>query len=165
MHAEEIPRLVEQLAERLTQRAWSMVAAESCTGGWLAKSCTDLAGSSAWFERGFVTYSYASKVELLGVDQMTLQQQGAVSEAVARQMAEGALLAAHAQAAVAITGIAGPDGGMPGKPVGTVWFAWAIQPPGGSMAVKCEAMLFAGNRSAVRRQSVVHALAGMLHVL
>jgi len=134
-----------------------MAAAESCTGGWIAKCCTDRAGSSAWFERGFVTYSNAAKTDLLGVDAALLERAGAVSEAVARAMAAGALGRSAADVALAVTGIAGPDGGTPDKPVGTVWFAWAV---GGPVAAEC--VRFEGGREAVRRQSVRYALEGLL---
>ncbi|MEJ2400783.1 MAG: nicotinamide-nucleotide amidohydrolase family protein [Xanthomonadales bacterium] len=147
-----------QLSAALLARRWTMAAAESCTGGWIAKVCTDRAGSSDWFERGFVTYSNAAKRELLGVDGATLDRAGAVSEAVARGMAEGALGNSPADVAVAVTGIAGPAGGVPGKPVGTVWFGWAIA-GGGTWVERCR---FDGDREAVRRQTVRHALQGLL---
>lgn len=135
-----------------------LATAESCTGGWIAKQCTDRAGSSAWFERGYVTYSNRAKTDALGVAIATLASHGAVSEAVAREMAEGARRVARVEAALAVTGIAGPDGGMPEKPVGTVWFAWSCT---GRPTVS-EQRLFAGDRDAVRWQSVVHALQGLL---
>lgn len=153
----ELTAAVSRLAERLLARGLSMAAAESCTGGWIAKCCTDRAGSSAWFERGFVTYSNAAKTDLLGVDPGLLAREGAVSEAVARAMAAGALGHSAADVALAVTGIAGPDGGTPDKPVGTVWFAWAV---GGAVAAEC--LRFEGGREAVRRQSVRHALEGLL---
>jgi nicotinamide-nucleotide amidase len=148
---------VEKLAAALSARGWKMAAAESCTGGWVAKCCTDRAGSSEWFERGFVTYSNAAKIESLGVRSDTLDTEGAVSREVALQMAEGARRAAGAEIAVAVTGIAGPDGGTQDKPVGTVWFAW-------SQAGCSEAELHRldGDRETVRRRSVACALQGLI---
>lgn len=147
-------QLVVQLASRLLQNQSMLACAESCTGGWLAKLCTDLAGSSSWFERGFVTYSNESKQQMLGVSVHTLQQHGAVSEAVALQMAEGVLNKSPADYAVAITGIAGPAGGSDEKPVGTVWFALAGR--NGRRETHCQQ--FAGDRRQVRWQAVVFAL-------
>ena len=134
-----------------------MATAESCTGGLIAGACTDLSGSSAWFERGFVTYSNDAKTELLGVDEALIEAHGAVSEAVARAMAAGALRHSRAQVSVAVTGVAGPTGGSPDKPVGTVWFGWAT--PAG---VSAERQRFVGDRAAVRQATVAHALAGLL---
>ncbi|MDO5624446.1 MAG: CinA family protein [Pseudomonadota bacterium] len=148
---------VAALAQRLRARGWLMSTAESCTGGLIAAACTDLAGSSDWFERGFVTYSNAAKTELLGVPATLIDTHGAVSEAVARAMAEGALARSHVQASVAVTGIAGPGGGSPAKPVGTVWLAWCVQ---GTTTAECHH--FAGERAAVRTQTVAHALRGLL---
>lgn len=145
--------LVEQLAAALLRRQWLLATAESCTGGLIAGACTDLSGSSNWFERGFVTYSNAAKSELLGVDAALIAQHGAVSEPVARAMAEGALARSPAQLAVAVTGVAGPTGGTPEKPVGLVWFAFAL--PG---RVLSEQMNFTGDRAAVRAATVRHAL-------
>lgn len=158
---EEFTRLVDSVAERLTALGWTLATAESCTGGWIAKCCTDRAGSSAWFERGLVSYSNRAKQELLGVDSGVLEQHGAVSEAVARQMARGAREGAGVDAALAVTGIAGPDGGGPDKPVGTVWFAWDLG-PGRADAQRC---VFEGSREAVRRQTVAHALRGLFERL
>ncbi len=146
-----------QLADLLIKKAWLMTAAESCTGGMIAAACTDLAGSSAWFERGFVTYSNAAKQELLGVPAALIAQHGAVSEPVARAMAEGALARSHAQVAVAVTGVAGPTGGSAAKPVGTVWFGFAT--PAG---VVSETRRFDGDRAAVRAATVQHALVRLL---
>lgn len=159
MNAEEseIHRLVSGVAAALEQRGWILAVAESCTGGWIAKCCTDLAGSSNWFERGFVTYSDRAKRELLGVDGEVLKTHGAVSREVAEQMALGALGHAPVNAALSVTGIAGPDGGSAEKPVGTVWFAWAV----GTAAVDSERCRFDGDREAVRRQTVLHALRGL----
>ena len=151
-------KLVTEMALELTAIGWKMATAESCTGGWIAKCCTDLAGSSAWFERGFVTYSDAAKKDALGVDARILQEAGAVSRAVALQMAEGARRRAGVDIAVAVTGIAGPDGGTLDKPVGTVWFAWSRT----DHAADAEAVCFRGDRDAVRRQTVAHALRGLI---
>ena len=134
-----------------------MATAESCTGGLIAGACTDLSGSSAWFERGFVTYSNAAKSELLGLDAALIEAHGAVSEAVARAMAAGALAHSKAQVSVAVTGVAGPTGGSADKPVGTVWFGWAT--PAGVFA---EHRRFDGNRVAVRQATVAHGLVGLL---
>ncbi|MGE5471701.1 MAG: nicotinamide-nucleotide amidase [Bacteroidota bacterium] len=150
--------LSQRLGQALSARSEWLTAAESCTGGWLAMSVTAIAGSSGWFERGFVTYSNAAKVDMLGVPETTLARHGAVSEATARAMAQGALAHSRADWAVAITGIAGPGGGSPDKPVGTVCFAWA-QRAGGCQA---QTVQFAGDRAAVREQSVRHALLGLL---
>ncbi|MDB5868528.1 MAG: CinA domain protein [Polaromonas sp.] len=137
-----------------------MATAESCTGGMIAAACTDLAGSSNWFERGFVTYSNAAKTELLGVDAGLIGRHGAVSETVARAMAQGALAHSRAQAALAVTGVAGPGGGSADKPVGTVWFGWAT--PAG---VVSEMRRFNGDRAAVRQATVGHALQRLLALL
>ena len=134
-----------------------LTTAESCTGGLIAARCTDLAGSSQWFERGFVTYSNAAKAELLGVPMPLIDAHGAVSEAVARAMAHGALLHSSAQVSVAVTGIAGPTGGSLDKPVGTVWFGWQVGERASS-----ERMVFSGDRAAVRQATVDHALQGLL---
>lgn len=152
-----LPALIETLAAALKARSQMMATAESCTGGLIAAACTEISGSSEWFERGFVTYSNAAKSELLGVPAALIQEHGAVSEAVARAMAAGAVVNAHAHWSVAVTGIAGPTGGGADKPVGTVWFGWAT-PQG----VFTEHQRFDGDRSAVRRATVVHALAGLL---
>ena len=141
------------LAQQLLARHWMMATAESCTGGLIAAACTDLAGSSAWFERGLVTYSNEAKTELLGVPAELIAQHGAVCEAVARAMAAGALARSQAQVAVAVTGVAGPGGGSASKPVGTVWLAWAT--PQGLWS---ERQVFAGDRAAVRQATVDHAL-------
>ena len=135
--------------------------AESCTGGWVAEAVTAIPGSSAWFDRGFVTYSNASKREVLGVAPETLDRHGAVSEAVAIEMAQGALRASHASVSIAVSGVAGPSGGTPQKPVGTVCFAWAAV-AGSSRA---ETRRFDGDRETVRRQSVVHALGVLLDMI
>jgi nicotinamide-nucleotide amidase len=153
--------LAESLGRKLQERGALLVTAESCTGGWAAQAITAIAGSSAWFERGFVTYSNEAKAELLGVRRETLECHGAVSEETAREMALGALARSRGSVALAITGIAGPGGGSAAKPVGTVCFAWAAR--GG--ALRSETRLFAGDREAVRRQSVERALRGTLEHL
>lgn len=153
-----LEKLAEHLGCRLIERGEWLAVAESCTGGWLAQSVTAIAGSSTWFDRGFVTYSNAAKVDMLGVPEGALERHGAVSEAVARAMAQGVLVHSRADWSVAITGIAGPSGGSPEKPVGTVCFAWACK-DGGCEAQTC---LFSGDRAAVREQSVRHALDGLI---
>jgi nicotinamide-nucleotide amidase len=153
--------LAESLGRKLKAQGELLVTAESCTGGWVAQAVTAIAGSSAWFERGFVTYSNEAKAELLDVRAATLERHGAVSEETAREMALGALAKSRGTLALAITGIAGPGGGSPGKPVGTVCFAWARR--GG--AARSETRRFAGDREAVRRQSVERALTGALEAL
>src|SRR5581483_5455225 len=145
--------LVERVAVTLRATDRRLATAESCTGGWVAKACTDLAGSSQWFECGFVTYSNAAKVRDLGVSERTLAEHGAVSEATVREMAAGALRVSGADIAVAISGIAGPDGGTPTKPVGTVWFGLASLGDAGTAAV-AEVQVFAGDRELIRRRSV-----------
>jgi nicotinamide-nucleotide amidase len=150
----------EELARALLARGWAMATAESCTGGLIAARCTDLPGSSQWFERGFVTYSNAAKSELVAVPATLIEQHGAVSEPVARAMASGALRHGHAQTSLAVTGIAGPTGGSAGKPVGTVWFAWCVEDQ-----VSSEVRVFAGDRQAVREATVLHALRGLLQRL
>lgn len=158
---ENLLNLAEKLGELLLSRNERLALAESCTGGALAQAVTEIAGSSAWFERGFITYSNAAKSELLGVPPTTIERHGAVSEATARGMAEGALARSPADWTVAITGIAGPDGGSAEKPVGTVCFAWA----GRDLGCQAQTRLFSGERSAVRRQAVAHALRGLIHLL
>ena len=145
--------VLTQISESLLARGWMLATAESCTGGLIAGACTALAGSSQWFERGFVSYSNAAKSELLGVPAALIAAHGAVSEPVARAMAEGAVAHAHAQVALAVTGVAGPSGGTPAKPVGTVWFGWRV---GTQTFGECRH--FAGGRAAVRAQTVQHAL-------
>lgn len=145
------------VADFLLKQQWLLATAESCTGGMIAAACTDLAGSSAWFERGFVSYSNAAKTELLGVDAALITSHGAVSEAVVRAMAAGALVHSKAQVALAVTGVAGPSGGSADKPVGTVWFGWAT-PQG----VSSEVQHWGGDRAAVRQATVHHAFWGLL---
>ena len=175
-------RLVQALAAQLLARGWMLATAESCTGGLIAAACTDLAGSSAWFERGFVTYSNAAKAQMLGLDAALIAQHGAVSEPVARAMAQGALQHAHAQVALAVTGVAGPGGGSADKPVGTVWFAWAlpqgasapdagadlaggVSAPAQAPALHSEVMHFMGDRAAVRQATLQHSLRRLLELL
>lgn len=145
------------LASRLTQLKWLMATAESCTGGMMAARCTDLAGSSAWFDRGFVTYSNEAKTQMLGVPRELIATHGAVSEPVARAMAMGAVYRSQAQVSVAVTGIAGPSGGSQDKPVGTVWLAWCI---GG--LVTTEVKHFEGDRNQIRQATTKHALQGLM---
>lgn len=152
--------LARRVAERLKANRGRLVTAESCTGGWAAEVVTSIAGSSDWFERGFVTYSNDAKQELLGVGAGTLKKHGAVSEETAREMALGALARSKGTIALAITGIAGPTGGAPGKPVGTVCFAWAAKG-----VARSEMRHFGGDRESVRRQSVVRALEGVIETL
>jgi nicotinamide-nucleotide amidase len=181
----ETARLVQSLATQLLARGWMLATAESCTGGLIAAACTDLAGSSTWFERGFVTYSNAAKAQMLGIDAALIAQHGAVSEPVARAMAQGALQHAHAQLALAVTGVAGPGGGSADKPVGTVWFAWALpaqtsgtpasdagadlaggaKAPAQAPALHSEVMHFAGDRAAVRQATLRHSLRRLLELL
>ncbi len=155
-----VPALVAQAAELLQDKRWQLATAESCTGGMIAAACTDLAGSSAWFERGFVTYSNDAKTEQIGVDAALIVAHGAVSEAVARAMAEGALAHSHAQVSLAVTGVAGPGGGSADKPVGTVWFGWSV---GGR--VRTERRRFEGDRAAVRSATVQHSMQTLVQLL
>ncbi len=153
--------LVTRIAEKLKAENARVSTAESCTGGWLAKTLTDLPGSSDWFEYGFVSYGDNAKQDLLAVPAETLDRYGAVSAEAVAAMADGALSRSGAELAVAVTGIAGPDGGSADKPVGTVWFAWARR--GHDPISRCRR--FDGDRNAVRRQSVVAALSGLLELL
>jgi nicotinamide-nucleotide amidase len=146
------------LADALRRRGWRLASAESCTGGLIAAACTAVAGSSDWFERGFVTYSNAAKSEMLGVDPGLIAAHGAVSEAVVLAMARGTVERARVELGVAVTGIAGPGGATPGKPVGTVWLAVAVRGAGPDIQVRAERLQLAGNRSAVREQTVRQAL-------
>ena len=150
--------LARRVAAVLDDRAWMLATAESCTGGWIAKLLTDIPGSSAWFHGGFVTYSNAAKTEMLGVPATLLAGTGAVSQAVVEAMATGAQRRSGAALAVAVSGIAGPGGGTPDKPVGTVWFAWA----GPEGVLRTDVSLFPGDREAVRRHTVAGALEGVL---
>lgn len=145
------------LADALRARGWRMASAESCTGGLVAASCTSLAGSSDWFERGWVTYSNLAKTTELGVDAELIEAHGAVSEAVARAMATGSVEHAAVDCALSITGVAGPGGGSAAKPVGTVWFGWAT-----TKGVFSERLLLPGDRTAIRVAATRHALDGLL---
>ena len=152
---------VENLAAALIERNWRLATAESCTGGWVAKCCTDVSGSSAWYDSGFVSYSYDAKVTQLGVIRADLEAHGAVSEQIAAQMALGARSRSGVELTLSATGIAGPGGGMPGKPVGLVCFGWSVR--GGILA--SDQQVLEGGREEVRRQTVLHALRGALDVL
>lgn len=158
---QELYALAEEVAEALGARQWMLATVESCTGGWIAETLTAVPGSSVWFERGLVTYSNPSKQELAGVSADTLKTHGAVSEEAAREMAAGVLARSRAQTALSVTGIAGPTGGTAAKPVGTVCFAWAVA----DLPVESQTLGFAGDREAVRRQSVIAALKGLLERL
>ena len=153
--------LAARLGEELKIRGWRLATAESCTGGWIAEVVTSIAGSSEWFDRGYVTYSNAAKQELLGVAAMTLEKHGAVSAETVAEMAGGALGRSGADCAVAVTGIAGPGGATPGKPVGLVWFGWATRAGG----VTTASQVFGGDRRAVREEAVCYALTGLLDLL
>jgi nicotinamide-nucleotide amidase len=161
MARDTLKLLARRIGACLKKRKLKLATAESCTGGWIAQAVTSVSGSSAWFDRGFVTYSNEAKRELLGVRASTLSRHGAVSEQTANEMAAGALRRSRAQVAIAVTGIAGPGGGTRAKPVGTVCFAWARKKGGAQSAVR----RFAGGRESVRRQSVVVALRGLLERL
>ena len=153
--------LAKRVGRRLLGEQRRLTTAESCTGGWIAKALTDVPGSSQWFGEGFVTYSNEAKVRSLKVSRPVLESDGAVSKAVAVAMAEGALRRSGADVAVAVTGIAGPDGAVPGKPVGTVWLCWAER-RGGRIRVTAERKNFRGDRDTVRRKTVERALRGLL---
>lgn len=156
----ELDALSRQVGAALAQRGWRLATAESCTGGWIAEALTAISGSSAWFDRGFVTYSNEAKTDMLGVAAQTLAAHGAVSEATVREMAEGALARSLAEVAVAVSGVAGPTGGTAAKPVGMVCIGWAAKgSPTRSLTLR-----FAGDRTAVRRQTVIRALGGILEL-
>lgn len=157
----ELDTLARAVSHELKRQGLMLVTAESCTGGWMAQIMTSIAGSSEWFERGFVAYTNLAKREMLGVKTTILSRYGAVSEQTARAMAEGALAHSHAQVAIAITGVAGPSGGTPEKPVGTVCFAWA----GKKRDTLTRKQVYSGDRESVRRQSVATALQGILDFL
>ena len=157
----ELEHSASELGDRLRSQALTIATAESCTGGWVAKVLTDIAGSSAWFERGFITYSNAAKQEMLGVRPDLIDTEGAVSEAVVREMVRGAIANSNADLALAVSGIAGPGGGTPEKPVGTVWFAWGRS----GSAVVTRMLRFNGDRERVRRQAVLAALRGALDLI
>ena len=154
------PVLIGQLADLMLKNGLFLATAESCTGGMIAAACTDLAGSSAWFERGFVTYSNAAKTDMLGVDAALIALHGAVSEPVARAMAFGAIRHSQAQVSVAVTGVAGPTGGSATKPVGTVWFGFSVQG-----VLTSEVMHFDGDRASVRAATVRHAVQRLVGLL
>jgi len=154
----KIEIVVTKVANVLSARNWRMATAESCTGGWIAKCCTDVVGSSAWFDRAYVVYSYRAKEQELGVSHADLLKYGAVSEQIACRMASGAKLRSKVAVTVSATGIAGPGGGMPGKPVGLVHFGWCVD----NSPVSSDAVVFAGDRNSVRQQTVLHALEGIV---
>jgi nicotinamide-nucleotide amidase len=156
-----LDELAGRVGSLLREQQRLLATAESCTGGWVAKCITDIAGSSAWFDRGFVTYSNRAKQDMLGVPAVTLEDHGAVSEATVSAMARGALTHSAADVSVAVSGIAGPGGAVPGKPVGTVCFAWLVA--GGAPHVETRQLV--GDREAVRRQAVARALEGLVDVL
>lgn len=157
MNQPEIIQAVEILAQQLTRQRLMVVTAESCTGGGIAEAMTAMPGSSVWFERGMVSYSNEAKQDLLRVQSTTLNAHGAVSEAVALEMARGAITHSRAHISVAVTGVAGPDGGTADKPVGTVWIAWGQKP--GYAEARC--FHFSGDRDAVRQQTILEAIRGL----
>jgi nicotinamide-nucleotide amidase len=159
----DLARLAGRVGEHLLAGQRHIATAESCTGGWIGKALTDIPGSSQWFETGYICYGNGAKTTLLGVLPAELAAHGAVSEPVVKAMALGALERAGADIAVAVSGIAGPDGGSPGKPVGTIWFAWAWR-HGKSLHVQSRLKLFKGDREAVRRKTVASALTGVLEL-
>lgn len=154
-------KLLGELAVEMEKRGWRLATAESCTGGWIAKCITDLAGSSGWFERGYVTYSNEAKQQMLGVSPDTLMRDGAVSDSVASQMVEGARREAGVAVALSVTGVAGPGGGSDDKPVGTVWFGWALD----QQPVRTEVIHFKGGRDVVRGLTVGYSLGKLLEIL
>jgi len=154
----KIVTLLTKIAALLTARKWRMATAESCTGGMIAKCCTDMVGSSAWFDRAYIAYSYRAKEQMLGVSHDDLLKYGAVSEEIACQMAVGAQVHSKVAVTVSATGIAGPGGGMPGKPVGLVHFGWCVD----GQPSSCDAKIFAGDRNSVRQQTALHALEGVI---
>ena len=158
----DLQELTNAVATAFSQRGWTLAVAESCTGGLLAASLTNLAGSSQWFERGYVTYSNAAKVSCLQVSPLLIEAEGAVSEAVARAMVLGAQLSSGVTAAISITGIAGPGGGTAEKPVGTVCFGWALERTDASNQIRTTTAHFLGDRQSVRQQAVLFALRGLL---
>jgi nicotinamide-nucleotide amidase len=157
---DEAIELAQQVGRALQKKNWLLATAESCTGGGVAQAITEIAGSSEWFDCGFITYSNASKTEILEVSAALVAQHGAVSEEIAAAMAEGALASSNAHVTLSTTGIAGPGGAVPGKPVGTVCFAWSRD-----HATHSERRVFAGDRRAVREQTVVYALKGLLRFI
>ncbi len=161
----QLQKLATQVGDALVAQDLMLACAESCTGGWVAKSLTDIPGCSHWFDRGFVTYTNQAKQEMLGVDAGLLNRHGPVSEAVVRAMADGAVAHSQADIALGISGIAGPGGGSEDKPVGLVWFAWARTTKAGRIERVSRQQIFAGDRDAVRRQAVAYALQGVLAIL
>ncbi|NJD30427.1 MAG: CinA family protein [Gammaproteobacteria bacterium] len=159
--APDLPRIISELADHLLSQGRQLVTAESCTGGWIAKACTDRPGSSQWFRGGAVVYTDELKTAMLGVRPQTLAESGAVSEATVREMAAGALGRLGGSVAVAVSGIAGPDGGTPATPVGTVWLAWVARSGAGTVT-RTQLHRFEGDREQVRLQAVVAALTGVL---
>ena len=157
---DDLTQLATQIGTRLAEKNLLLATAESCTGGGVAEAVTEISGSSVWFECGFITYSNSSKSELLGISPALIAQHGSVSEEIAAAMAEGALANCEAHVAVSTTGIAGPLGAVPGKPVGTICFAWSM-----NGKTHTERVLFSGDRKSVRHQSVIHALRGLLQFL
>lgn len=157
--------IVEQLAELLLKQQKQLAVAESCTGGWIAKVLTDLSGSSEWFERGFVTYSNKAKHEMLAVADSTLQQYGAVSQQTVNEMALGVLNNSDADYSLSVSGIAGPGGGTKEKPVGLVWFAWAVNENNAKKILDAKQNIFAGDRNAVREQAVYFALNELVELI
>lgn len=164
MTDQDLYRLADEVGRAARAAGWRIVTAESCTAGWIAKALTDIAGSSGWVDSGYITYSNTAKMRDVGVSARTLSEHGAVSEATVREMANGALRAAGVEMAIAVSGIAGPDGGTAEKPVGTVWFAVAT-PEAREEAAVCERRQFGGDRDQVRRQTVEHALRLALRML
>lgn len=158
---DRMEELAAAVGAALKSREMSLATAESCTGGWVGEAVTAVSGSSQWYDRGFITYTNQAKQDMLGVDEATLENHGAVSEETVREMARGALQHSWADVSVAISGIAGPTGGTPEKPVGLVWFAWATQ----NGAMRSEKHRFPGDRREVRRQAVETALKGVLALL
>lgn len=158
---ESLQKLAEAIVKDLTETGKSVATAESCTGGWVAKTITDIPGSSAVFGYGIVSYSNGAKESMLGVKNETIEEHGAVSERVVEEMAKGALHLSGASVAVAVSGIAGPDGGAEDKPVGTVWFAWAVR-DGSAERTDTHCEHFSGDRELVRELTVAHALQGVL---
>lgn len=152
--------ILQQLADALQQRGWMLATAESCTGGMIAAACTDLPGSSNWFDRGFVTYSNAAKTEMLGVPAALIAEHGAVSEAVVRAMAKGAITHSKAQVSVAVSGVAGPGGGTPEKPVGTVWVGWCVNANTHAQLLRLD-----GDRAAIRAQATTQLLTRLMELL
>lgn len=159
-NAEQIIDLAGQVGRALQAKGWFLSTAESCTGGSVSQAVTEIAGSSAWFDCGFVTYSNASKTELLDIPEDEIAQHGTVSEEIAAAMAEGTLANSNADVTLSTTGIVGPGGAVPGKPVGTVCFGWSV-----GHRTHTERLVFAGDRRAVREQTVIHALQGLLRFL